>query len=119
MRLLLASLLFAGCAASVTATPVNAPPTRMVRRAPADVEIFTAGAPTRPHPDVAILEAEPGFSERSTADLVARMRENAAANGCDGLVITGVDTQTFRHGDEKKTVTGTCIVWSAPAVAQP
>jgi hypothetical protein len=119
MRLLLASLLFTGCAASVTATPVNAPPGQMIRRSPAQVEIFTAGAPTRPHVDVALLEAEPGLSERSTADLVARLRENAAANGCDGLVITGVDTQTFRHGDEKKTVTGTCIMWTAPIVAQP
>jgi hypothetical protein len=91
----------------------------MARRSPAEVEIFTAGAPTRPHVDVAILEAEPGLSERSTADLIARMRENAAANGCDGLVVTGVDTQTFRYGDEKKTVTGTCIVWAPPTMAQP
>lgn len=119
MRLLLASLLFSGCAASVTATPVNAPPSRMVPRSPDQVEVFTAGPPGRGHVDIAILEAEPGLSERSTADLVARMRENAAANGCDGLVVTGIDTQTFRHGDEKKTVTGTCIVWTAPEVAQP
>jgi hypothetical protein len=119
MRHLMACLLFAGCAASITATPINQPPQRMVRHTVDQVDVYTSGPPARPHTDVALLEAEPGFVERSTAELIALLRENAAANGCDGLVVTGVDTQTFRGGREKKTITGTCIVYSAPAVATP
>lgn len=88
----------------------------MVRHTPDQIDVFTSGPPARAHVDIALLEAEPGLSERSTPELIARMREKAAAAGCDGLVIMGVDTQTYRHGDEKKTVTGTCIVYSDPAV---
>lgn len=116
--LLLASVLFAGCAAQVSSTQVNQPPAPMFRRPAESVELFTSGAPQRPHTDVAVMEAEPGLSERSTGELIGRMREKAAAMGCDGLVVTGVDTQLTRH-DERKTVTGTCIVYAPTAVANP
>ena len=117
--LLLASVLFAGCAAQVASTQVNQSPTQMFRRPVESVELFTSGPPVRPHTDVAVLEAEPGLSERSTGDLIARMREKAAAQGCDGLVVTGVDTQVTHRDGERKTVTGTCIVYAPTAVANP
>ena len=91
----------------------------MLRRPIDSVELFTSGAPQRPHTDVAVMEAEPGLSERSTGDLIARMRERAAEMGCDGLVVTGVDTQVIRHEGDRKTVTGTCIVYAPTAVANP
>lgn len=119
MRLLLASLLFAGCAAQVASTQVNQPPTQMFRRPVESVELFTSGPPVRPHTDVAVLEAEPGLSERSTGELIGRMREKAAAQGCDGLVVTGVDTQVTHREGERKTVTGTCIVYAPTPIQNP
>jgi len=91
----------------------------MFRRPVESVELFTSGAPARPHTDVAVLEAEPGLSERSTGELISRMREKAAAQGCDGLVVTGVDNQLIRGAGERKTITGTCIVYQPTAVANP
>ena len=117
--LLLASFLFAGCGAQISSTQVNQPPAPMFRRPVESVELFTSGPPTRPHTDVALLEAEPGFTERSTGELIERLREKAAAQGCDGLVVTGVDTQLIHGAGDRKTVTGTCIVYAPTAVANP
>ena len=91
----------------------------MFRRPIESVELFTSGPPVRPHTDVAVLEAEPGLSERSTGDLIGRMREKAAAQGCDGLVVTGVDTQVSHREGERKTVTGTCIVYAPTPIENP
>ncbi len=111
-------LFFAGCAATLTSTQVNQPPAPMFRRSPESVELFTSGPPLRPHTDVAVLEAQSGLTERSTGDLIGLLREKAGAQGCDGLVVTAVETHISRY-EERKTVTGTCIVYPPTAVASP
>lgn len=116
--LVLASVLFAGCSASLTSTQVNQPPAPMFRRSPESVELFTSGPPLRPHTDVAVLEAQSGLTERSTGELIGLLRDKAGAQGCDGLVVTAVETHISRY-EERKTVTGTCIVYPPAAVASP
>jgi hypothetical protein len=122
--LVAASLAFTGCAAHVYTTALNPAPGPMSAREPAQVELFSSGPPTRPHVDVAVYQAEPGIDESTTGTLISRMRERAASEGCDGLVITQVANQQIKNED-RVTVTGTCIVYTAPdagletAAAQP
>jgi hypothetical protein len=92
----------------------------MVPRSAAAVELFTSGPPQRPHADIALLEATPSPRENDVPSLLARMRETAAQMGCDAVVVANVQTQVFEHGGgDRTTVTGTCIVYEAPAVAGP
>jgi hypothetical protein len=82
---------------------------------------FASGPPTRPHDDVALLEVEQthGFNEQGTGLMIHRLRERAAALGCDGIVLGG-----FReHGGgpdgtawhlidpSSTTLHATCIVY--------
>jgi hypothetical protein len=116
------SLLLVGCGAWTSQTFVNPAPHPMAARPPASVEVFTAGAPTRPHVDVAMLEVrqQTGWSLADTGDMIARLRDDAAAMGCDGLVITGSNN----HVEDRGSTTlhgffGTCIAYSdlSPAAA--
>lgn len=120
-KLVLASLLAAlaaACGTQLQTTQINAAPRPLAQRSPASVDLFASGPPARPHTDLAVIEAQPGVFEDSTAELIARMREQAAALGCDGLVLTAVNNQLLRHGEERTTATGTCIVYTAPDAAE-
>lgn len=120
-----AALLFtAACGASVTRTDLNAPPRPMAARHPATVELFTSGAPMRPHVDVAVLEAEESssFSRADTRDLIVALRDRAASMGCDGVVISGATSRDPGVNDKeswlveqprgRKGLFATCIVYS-------
>src|SRR5579863_7942781 len=90
----LLTLSFAGCIGMFpqdVVNPLNAPPHPMTARTPDSVEVFTAGPPTRPRVDVAVLV------NNITTDPLGDLRRRAAALGCDGLVIDGS--------------TNTCIVY--------
>jgi len=114
----------AACGTSTRTTLVNPAPHAMPPRSPASVEIFTSGAPARPHTDVAIIEAEESssFSLADTSDMLAALRERGAKMGCDGVVVGGSssrdpglnDTETWLVDNPKgrKGFYGTCIVYT-------
>jgi len=113
----------AGCGTSTRTTLVNPAPHAMAPRPPATVEIFTSGAPARPHVDVAVIEAEEssGLSLADTSDMLAALRERGAKMGCDGVVLGGassrdpgvkdVETWLVENPKGRKGFYGTCIVY--------
>lgn len=92
----------------------------MSGRAAETVELFTAGAPSRPHVDVALLEAVEGgsFAYHATTEMLGDLRARAAAMGCDALVIGTVTPDTNLSSDSlyRKTIVGTCIVYTPSAI---
>ncbi len=78
--------------------PIQSPPHAMTARSPDQVELFTAGAPARAHVDVSVLHARYGVDN---TERLAKLRDSAAAMGCDGLVLQNTDAGW----------TGTCIVY--------
>jgi hypothetical protein len=116
MRNAIVLLVLGGCAVNVYSTPINPSPTAMKARPPASVEMFTSGQPQRAHVDVAVLQAEPetGAADTSSANLLGKLRATAGAMGCDGLVVTQLDTHhpgTF-NANETQTASGTCVMWT-------
>jgi hypothetical protein len=123
-HLLLLATGLIGCGTFVTMTPVNLPPHAMVPRSPDSVEIFTSGPPATPHVDVALLEVEQTHSlnEQGTDVMLRRLREVAAANGCDAVVIGSVSERAgaprgsglalLDPGATKRQAT--CIVYGTP-----
>jgi hypothetical protein len=112
MRFSLPFLFLVGCGASIAATPINPAP-RLVVRTPAEVEMFVSRVPLRPHIDVAVLEIQKRRDDTPTA--LAKVRERAAAMGCDAVVINGPDNRVY--GDRFYTSTtegffGTCIAYT-------
>ena len=126
--LLLALLLaVAACGTSLRETVINPAPRPMAPRPPETVEMFTSGAPARPHVDVAFFEAEEAssFSTAETADMMNKLRKRAADRGCDAIVVGGLssrdpgmhDAETFLVDNPKgrKGIYGTCIVYTESA----
>jgi hypothetical protein len=103
MRKLLVLVLLAGCGDQIRETPLNPPGRRMAAKPAAEVEVFTSGAPARPHTDVMLLEVHP-IIPQPLDDTIATLREEAAQRGCDGIVINGL-----RAGST--TLDGSCIVY--------
>jgi hypothetical protein len=126
----LALLLAVGCGTTVHATAINPAPRPMSPRPAASVELFTSGAPQRPHVDVAFLEAEESssFSTHRTPQMLNKLRERGAQMGCDAIVVGGLssrdpglnDTETWLVDNPKgrKGVYATCIVYTEPPVAR-
>ena len=88
----LSGSLLGGCGTFVDFTPLNDPPHALSPRSAGTVEVLSSGAPARPHVDVAIVEAEQtrSLNEQGTGLMIRRMRERAAALGCDAIVLGGV-----------------------------
>jgi hypothetical protein len=113
-----------GCGTSIKETVINTPPRQMVSRPPETVELFTSGAPARPHVVVAFLEAEESssWSTDGTADMLRKLRQRGAERGCDAVVIGGLssrdpglnDTETWFNDDAKgrKGIYATCIMYT-------
>lgn len=91
-----------GCSAWVEQTPLNDAPAPMQPRSPDTVEVFSSGAPLRPHVDVALLHVE-GCMACTREDRLEQLREVAARTGCDALFIVSLSA---------RDPTGTCIVYS-------
>jgi hypothetical protein len=110
-----------GCGTFVDFTPINDPPHPLEPRSSASVEVFSSGPPARPHVDVALVEVEQTHSlnEQGTGLMIQRMREQAAAIGCDAIVLRGVtDHQGAQPGSGWDLVDpgstkreATCIVY--------
>ena len=112
------------CGTATHTTVINPAPHAMRPRPPETIELFTSGAPDRPHRDVAVIEAEEqsSFSTADTGDILAALRARGAQLGCDGVVLGGSssrdpglrDTETWLVENPKgrKGFYGTCIVYT-------
>ncbi len=124
-KTLLALLVAAGCGTSIHHTHLNPSPVVMTPRPAMAVELYTSGAPARPHVDVLLLEAEESssFSMDKTAEMLGKLRERAGALGCDAIVIGGMSSRDPGLRDKeswlvdspkgRKGIFGTCIVYTA------
>jgi hypothetical protein len=103
-------------------TPINPSPRALQPRAPEAVEVYTSGAPTRPHVDVALLEATQshGIGPRGMGVILDNLRERAGAMGCDALVLgAAIDHRGAEPGtglefiDPNATIReATCVVYT-------
>jgi hypothetical protein len=119
-------LALVGCGTAIRTTAINAPPRPMAPRPPDSVELFTSGAPDRPHVDVAFIETEEqsSLSVSDTPEMLRALREEGGRMGCDAVVLGGAssrdpgvrDAETWILEDSKgrKGFYGTCIVYTAP-----
>jgi hypothetical protein len=105
--LVLGMMFASACGGWVSYTPVNAPPHDLQPRVASEMEVFTSGAPARPHVDVGYFQAKQPLRD---------LRAEAASLGCDGLVITQLRS---RPGEAEKMgrMTATCIVYTDVPVA--
>jgi hypothetical protein len=112
--------LLAACGTTIRATPINPEPHPLPPRSPESVEVFASGPPVRPHVDVSFLEAANAsvYSTDQTPQFIAKLRVEAAAMGCDGIVIGGVTNRTVgsdgfseRPGNIRGVV-ATCIAYT-------
>ena len=72
---------------------------RLTPRDPGKVEVFTAGPPSKPYAEIAVLEAQQ--QNEYSGDVVANLREYAAHKGCDGIVVTGSSEREAQNTDDK------------------
>jgi hypothetical protein len=86
----------------------------MAARPPESVEVLSSGAPTRPHVDVAYLEAEQesGMSGDNTPQFVAKLRIRAAARGCEALVLGGITSDVSVWNNTSSGIVATCVVYT-------
>jgi len=117
--LLFATLLSACATTSVDYSPLNPPPRALSPRSPASVEVFSSSAPDRPHVDVGMITVEEGdFGERSPQELLGLLRQNAAWQGCDALVVappsSKADSDIFAYTHSRRVYSGTCVVYRTP-----
>jgi hypothetical protein len=115
--------LVAGCGTTIRTTVVNRAPHRLYPHAPDDVEVFTSGPPQgRRYVDYAYLEAEQEtrWSAHDTPQFIGELRAQAAAMGCDAIVVGGTTNATSYEpfGDTTANIKGlvaTCLVYDEPA----
>lgn len=121
---LLGAPLMLGCGTFVDFTPINDPPHALSKRSSSSVEVLASGPPSRPHTDVAVIEAKQthGLNEQGTGLMVEQLRAQAAAIGCDAIVLGGTtDHQGAQPGtgwsllDPGSTkLRATCVVYDDP-----
>jgi len=86
---ILLMLTAAGCGHSIEYTAMNKSPHGMQRRAPESVEIFMTQRPTRAAVEVGFFEIEQQSpASGGTPEMMTRLREEAAAVGCDALLVS-------------------------------
>jgi hypothetical protein len=112
--LLLAVIATTGCmadlkpSAEVGFIPTNAPPRELAPRAPEAVRIYTSARPAGAYLEVGAFDAFADSTWTRAGFVFARMRAEAAAHGCEGLIVAPHD-RTY----QRMTLAGyqaTCIV---------
>ncbi len=113
--------LAAACGTTISAVPTNHPVRPMTPRDPMSVEVVTTGVPPRPFVEVAYLEAQQQseYSLDAAPEVMTKMRERAAALGCDALILGGANdavvgssTNGTGHTSTLRGYRGTCIQWT-------
>jgi hypothetical protein len=111
-----------GCGTFVTPTYLSDTPYATAPRAPRAVRIYASGPPARPHTDLALLRVDQtsGLNAQGTDVMLKRLREQAGAMGCDGVVLLGQRNSGGAHRGEGladlldpaiTTLDATCIVF--------
>ena len=111
--LLVPSALAAGCLPTTihaTSAALNPAPRPMAPRAPADVELFTSGAPARPHVDVELLWIDSGV-DRGIGELLVQARIEGARHGCDGVVVGNMQIVGYDKSMDARVAIATCIAY--------
>jgi hypothetical protein len=102
----------AGCQATVYYTQLLPPPRPMVPHRVQDVQVLVVTPPAAPHVDVGLLQVTTGDGARTSTEMVARLRTDAATLGCDAILITGIEHQApGRNG--RPSMQASCIVYDA------
>jgi hypothetical protein len=115
-----ATLLSACTATTINYSPLNPSPRALAPRPSASVEVFSSGPPDRPHVDVGMITVEEGNNgeESSPQELLTLLRQNAARQGCDALVVSPpsskTDSDLFAYTHSRWVYSGTCVVYRAP-----
>jgi hypothetical protein len=111
-----------GCGTKVSFMPTNSAPRQLQARTVGEVEIFTSAKPDKEFVEVGILEVQQAsdFSVDNEQAVMGKLREEAAKQGCDGLIITGANdavTVMDGTGGTLKGYRGTCIVYKTAAAS--
>jgi hypothetical protein len=82
----------AGCGTYTNFTPINSPPHELTSRPSSRVQVFASGRPRRPYVDVAVIQVEQthGLNEQGAQLMIDSIRAQAAALGCDAVVLGGI-----------------------------
>lgn len=101
----LTALALVGCGSfSMSFTNSGIPHPPMQTHTVEEVQIFASGAPTRHYLEAGLLEAR-GAPSDTPGSVLAKMREEAARLGCDGLIIIPTTAP--------KAFRASCIVFDA------
>jgi hypothetical protein len=107
-------LLLAGCPAQVYYTGLLKPPRPLAPRRPEDVELFVVTPPARPHTDIGLYQITAGVDASSSTEMIQRLRTEAAARGCDAILVTSVDHQASE--ETAPNVQASCVIYNQPVV---
>jgi hypothetical protein len=107
-------LLLAGCPAQVYYTGLLAPPHPLAPRRPEDVELLVVTPPARPHTNIGLYQIVAGSDTDDSAAMIQRLRTEAAARGCDAILVTSIDNQASKY--TASNVQASCVVYNQPAV---
>ena len=106
-----------GCDIVVDTTPLNEPPHALAPRSKEAVEVFSSVLPSRPHQDIALIQAE---DVKDVAVVIDAMRARAGEMGCDAIFISGLNQRPAATGGglawlagTLHSVSATCVVWLA------
>jgi len=108
--------LLAGCAPLVQYTPLLEPPHRLVSHRIENVQVLAVTPPSAAHTDIGLYQIDPGFGDYEVPPLIARLRADAAARGCDAILVTSV---AYAARDRKPTVQASCVVYNRPVSPAP
>ena len=124
-----ATLGLVGCGTFVTATTLDDRVPWPSATAERDVQIFASGPPSRPHSDIAILEARQthGLNDQGVDVMIQRLRAQAAEIGCDAVVLGGFSEYRGARSDSALAILdesatlqrATCIVYTDAAPSRP
>jgi hypothetical protein len=114
-------LTLCACGTRVSYIPTNSPPRALSARSPQSVEVFSSQRPSRAYVEVGLIETqqESMYSTDEPAVVFGRMREEAARQGCDAVIVLGsndaYEANANQYGGSGRTLRGyrgACIVWT-------
>ena len=119
---LLVLLVLVGCGTQISYVPTNSPPQAVYPRTAESVAIFMTGVPDVAYAEIGIMEAHEGAFD-TLKTMIDSMRMEAAAHGCDALIITeSADTIESDYDGNVETRRGyraACVVYVDEDVDEP
>ena len=128
--LCVACVVLAACGTEVTYTSLRSAPTPMKPKSGEQVEVFMSQKPERAFVEVGMVESQQrnaGIGADDTSEILAKMRDEAGQQGCDGLILMGSNDAVIGSGyggpgygggmsvNTKKGYRASCIVFTGAA----